>query len=61
MAFITPPHYIDSGVSYIPYDSELSVGSGPRFHDETILFNNFDTRVGIPNVVAYLVALEVKD
>ena len=61
MAFTTPPNYIDSGVSYIPYGSELSLGSGPRFHDEAILFNNFEARVGAPYVVAYLVALEVKD
>jgi hypothetical protein len=61
MAFITPPDYLDAGISYIPYDSELSIGSGPRSHEEIVLFNAFDARVGTPQISAFLVALEAKD
>lgn len=36
VAYIVPPKLFESGYFYLPYDSPLSEGSGPRSYEEVI-------------------------
>jgi hypothetical protein len=46
-------------VAYLPYNSEVSTGTGPRQNVQTINFESYDTRLGPPVLVAFLTSLDL--